>query len=197
MNKNALIIIAKHPEAKNVKTRLKGHLPDKKLIELYTSLFEHTVKKLQSMPGVDTFIAFALHKSREYFSRFKINLIPLADSNLGDNMYRAFTEILDIGYQKAVLVGADIPELSPLIILKAFDLLSQHDLVYGPAMDGGYYLIGMKRLIKEVFENVPWSSNKTLKKSLEQAKKYGYNVAFTEMLNDVDTIEDVKRIGFD
>ncbi|MEN8262884.1 MAG: TIGR04282 family arsenosugar biosynthesis glycosyltransferase, partial [Nitrospirota bacterium] len=164
MNKNALIIIAKYPEKDNVKTRLKGLMPDDKRLELYVNLLKSTVKKLEAITGVDTLIAFAPDSAREYFTQFNIGLIPLHKGDLGIRMFDAFTSVFKSGYQKAALVGADIPDLSKSIILNAFDILSDNDLVYGPAEDGGYYLVGMRKLIKEVFDSIPWSSDQTLKK---------------------------------
>lgn len=195
-NSKALIIIAKYPEKETVKTRLKGLIPDEKRLELYTVLLEQTVRKLKAIPGVDTFIAYAPRNSEDYFIRFGVNLIALPEGDLGERMFFAFEKILSSGYKKVSLVGADIPALSAAIIQKSFELLSDKDIVYGPAKDGGYYLVGMSKLVKEIFENVPWSSDSTLKKSLEQAERHGYSVAFTETLSDIDTIEDVKRAGF-
>lgn len=195
MNDNALIIIAKYPEEKNVKTRLKGLMPDEKRLALYVSLLENTLRKLKSVPGVDTFIAYAPESGRGYFTRFGVGLILLPEGDLGVRMFHAFRELFKAGYQRAALVGADIPDLSSAIILKAFTLLSSDDIVYGPAKDGGYYLVGMRKPIKEVFEDVPWSSDQTLNRSIERAGQSGYSVALTEMLSDIDTIDDVKRAG--
>jgi hypothetical protein len=195
-NKNALIIIAKNPQNGSVKTRLKGSITDEKILELYTSLLEDTIQKFKVIPGVDTIIAYAPDSAEEYFSQYGINLIPLSTCDLGLNMYHAFKEVFNRGYKKAALAGADIPDLTIPIILEAFDILSDKDLVYGPAKDGGYYLVGMRKLIKEVFENVPWSSDQTLKRSIEQAHHFGYSVGFIETLSDIDTIEDVKNMGF-
>jgi rSAM/selenodomain-associated transferase 1 len=194
-NRNALIIIAKYPEKDNVKTRLKGLIPDPQRLALYVSLLNQTIQNLGSIRGVDTFIAFAPDDTEEYFSRFNLKLIPLHEGDLGVRMFEAFKEVFSAGYKKAALVGADIPDLTAAIILNAFDLLQSNDLVYGPAKDGGYYLVAMKTLIKEVFENVPWSSGQTLNKSLRQAEKYGYRTGFTETLSDIDTYDDVKRSG--
>jgi len=119
----------------------------------------------------------------------------LHKEGLGSRMCEAFEEIFNSGYKKAALVGADIPELSAEIIINAFDILTNEDLVFGPAKDGGYYLVGMNRMIREVFENVPWSSDETLSKSLKEAEKHGYCSGFTETLNDIDTIEDVRNSG--
>lgn len=196
MNKNALIIIAKYPEKDNVKTRLKGHMSDNKRLEIYISLLNRTFEKLYHLPGVDTFIAFAPESSKEYFSKFNLELIPLHEGDIGRRMFEAFREVFDSGYHKAALVGVDIPDLSADIILNAFNVLLVNDLVYGPAKDGGYYLVGMNRLIKEVFEDVPWSSKDTLKKSLKQAEQFNYSVGFLETLSDIDTIEDVRLTHF-
>ena len=194
-NKNALIIIAKYPEAGRVKTRLKGHLPDEKILDLYRHLLETTIQKLRAVPGTDTFIAYAPETAEKYFGKFNVNLIPLHEGDLGIRMYSAFKEVFHAGYEKASLVGADIPELSQTIILKSFDVLSACDLVYGPAKDGGYYLVGMRKLIKDVFEDVPWSTDRTLERSIEQAKRAGFSTGFIETLSDIDTYEDVKMMG--
>jgi rSAM/selenodomain-associated transferase 1 len=195
MNNNTLIIIAKYPEKDNVKTRLKGLMTDEKRLDLYVSLLKHTVEKLRSVPGADTFIAYAPAGAEDYFRDFGTRLIALREGDLGEGMFHAFSEVFRLGYRKAALVGADIPGLSAGIIKNSFDVLSDKDIVYGPAEDGGYYLVGMRRLVKEIFQNVPWSSEVTLKKSLEQADRYGYTVGFTQMLSDIDTIEDIKRAG--
>lgn len=195
MNENALIIIAKYPEETTVKTRLKGSMSDEQRLDLYVSLLNRTITDLGNIPDVDTFIAYAPKEREYYFLRFNLGLIPLNKGDLGAGMFNAFEKVFSLDYKRASLVGADIPDLSPSIILEAFNILSENDLVYGPAKDGGYYLVGMRKLIREVFEDVPWSSDRTLKKSLEQASNSCNTVGFTEMLSDIDRIEDVKNAG--
>jgi len=195
-NSNALIIIAKYPEAGAVKTRLNGSMRDDDILRLYTHLLEQTILNLRQIPGVDTYIAYMPGTAKIYFSRFLTGLVPLSPDDLGANMSHSFEVIFGKGHRKAVLVGADIPGLSASIVLNAFDLLSDNDLVFGPAEDGGYYLVGMSKLIREVFENVTWSSEQTLRESLEQAGKSGYTAGYTKKLRDIDTIEDVKKAGF-
>lgn len=195
MKANALIIIAKYPEKENVKTRLRGLLSDRKRINLYRSLLAHTVKVLKDIPDTDTFIAYAPPGSHDYFSSFKTGLIPLSGEDLGAGMYQAFREIFLKRYRKASLVGADIPDISVDIILRSFRVLAGKDVVFGPARDGGYYLIGMKKPIRELFEDIPWSSDRTLKASIKKAERSGYSVGLTEALSDVDTIEDIKNLS--
>ena len=194
---NALIIIAKDPRNGNVKTRLRGHLTDEKILQLYEYLLRSTLTKFSALSWVDTFIAYAPEDAEQYFLQFNLPLIPLSTPDLGMNMYHAFKKVFEKGYGNAALIGADIPGLTESVLTKAFELLDKNDLVSGPAQDGGYYLVGMRKLIKEVFENVPWSSEHTLKESCRQAGKFGYTVGFTEMLSDIDTIDDIHRSGLD
>lgn len=196
MKHNALVIMAKEPHPAFVKTRLKKSLTDEKRLALYGRLLETTIEKLRSVPGVDTFIAYTPETALSFFKKFKLGLFPQAEGSLGDRMYNASRKVLDEGYRKAVLVGTDIPDISGSIVMNAFGLLSERDIVFGPAVDGGYYLVGLKRPIMELFEDIPWSSDRTLKESLDTAEKYGFTVATTETLLDIDTLDDVKRAGF-
>lgn len=196
MKHNALVIMAKEPHPASVKTRLRKSLTDEKRLALYVRLLEATIEKLRSVPGVDTFIAYTPETALSFFKKFKLGLFPQTEGTLGDRLYNAARKVLDGGYRKAVLVGTDIPDISGSIVLNAFGLLSEHEIVFGPAVDGGYYLVGLKRPIRELFEDIPWSSERTLRESLDTAKKYGFSVATTETLLDIDTIDDVKRAGF-
>lgn len=196
MKHNALVIMAKEPHPASVKTRLKESLTDEKRLALYVRLLETTIEKLRSVPGVDTFIAYTPETALSFFKKFKLGLFPQTEGTLGAKLYNAARKVLDEGYRKAVLVGTDIPDISGSIVLNAFGLLSEHEIVFGPAVDGGYYLVGLKRPIRELFEDIPWSSDRTLRESIDRAKKYGFSFATTETLLDIDTIDDVKRAGF-
>jgi hypothetical protein len=193
-NLNALIIIAKYPEKGLVKTRIKG-LSDEQRVDLYTRLLNDTMEKLSTIPGVDTYIAFAPSDTKEYFTRFKVGLIPLSDGDLGQRMYEAFHITFQRDYEKVSLVGADIPGLSVSIVMDSFNQLSDNDLVYGPARDGGYYLIGMRKLIKEVFNDVPWSTERTLEISIKNAEKAVCSVSLITELSDIDTFKDANKHG--
>jgi rSAM/selenodomain-associated transferase 1 len=195
MNRNALIIIAKRPDKKKVKTRLRNRMTDEQRVKLYTTLLEDTISRLRGIRGTDTFIAFAPDSAVNYFSRFSLSLLPLSQGDLGDAMLYAFQEVFHKGYTNAVLVGVDIPRLTADIILKAYAILSHKNVVFGPAQDGGYYLVGMRGLKKEIFNQVPWSSEQTLKKSVERADRFGYSTGMTDMLSDIDTIEDARTAG--
>jgi rSAM/selenodomain-associated transferase 1 len=193
---NALIILAKYPDPDEVKTRLIGSMPDKKRLELYVYLLDNTVRKLMTVPGVDSFISYSPRSSERYFSGFGLEVFPQSEGDIGERMFNAINLVLGSSYQRAVLVGVDIPDISDMIVLKAFELLLDCDIVFGPVRDGGYYLVGLKTPIREIFRDVEWSTEKTLKQSMEIASACGYRVALTETLDDIDTIEDVNKAGF-
>ncbi len=85
-------------------------------------------------------------------------------------MYNAFLDGFKAGYKKIVLIGSDLPNISSKHILKGFDVLNENDVVFGPAEDGGYYLIGLKKEIPELFINKPWSQPQLLENTLEELK---------------------------
>ncbi len=192
---NALIIMAKYPHKDYVKTRFKGHISDEKRLELYIYLLKNTIQKLREIPGTNTFITYSPQSAKDYFLQFGLGIFPQHDGDLGYRMFQAINKILNEGYEKSVLVGVDIPEISGSIVLKAFELLSQSDIVFGPARDGGYYLVGLKKPFIEIFQNIKWSTHNTLKQSTEKAADFGYSVALTETLSDIDKIEDLENMG--
>lgn len=187
--------MAKHPYASPVKTRLSSHIPDDSRILLYVKLLDAAVTRLKDIPGVDTFISFSPADGKKYFEKFGLPLFPQSDGDIGKRMHHTLLSVLDRGYTKAAAVGVDIPELSKDIILRAFELLDSSDIVFGPAADGGYYLVALKSPSEQIFSGIQWSSHNTLRLSIEAAEKNNFSVALTEPLSDVDTIEDAKKAG--
>jgi rSAM/selenodomain-associated transferase 1 len=191
-NRNALIIFAKSPAGGNVKTRLASHLNENKRLKLYTALLDGTVEKLRDIPGADTLISYA--GDGEYFGNFGLRMFPQAGGDLGRKMHIAIDKVLGEGYLKAVLVGVDIPGLSDEIIRKAFNLLEDCDAVFGPARDGGYYLVGLKAPTEEIFNGIEWSTEATLKQTLAKAESTGLKVSLTDTLSDIDRPEDLEKL---
>lgn len=192
----ALIILAKYPHPDTVKTRLRGHLPDEKRIRIYEALLNNAVETLRDLPGVDTFICYSPSSGRSYFARFGLGMFVQSGGDVGLRMHHAMQKLFRRGYQNVVLVGVDIPDISGSIVLKAFSLLDETDLVFGPAMDGGYYLVGLNKPDPEIFRGIEWSTDRTLRESIARAESCKYRISFTERLSDVDTAEDLKRSRF-
>lgn len=198
MRSNALVIMAKTPEPENVKTRLKGHLTDDERVALYERMLKDTVERLRQVPGTDTFITYssiANEDKGEYFSRFGLPIFPQQGEGLGTRMHLALEHVLRVGYSRAALVGSDIPGLGPGEVMEAIELLDHADAAFGPAADGGYYLVAMREPHPEVFMDVEWSTPDTLTQTLRRAADAGLATALGPVLEDVDTAEDLRREG--
>jgi uncharacterized protein len=102
--------------------------------------------------------------------------------------------LLAKGYQRVIIIGTDIPSLPLDHYKQALTLLDSHDLVLGPALDGGYYLIGLKRLVPELFAGIPWSTELVLAATQAIAAKLGLTTALLPAWRDVDTIADVQAL---
>ncbi len=194
MQKGALIIFAKVPDKNNVKTRLAGHLTDDQRLKLYTKLLKDTIWKLRCIPDIKTYICYTPASAEGYFNRIGLAVFPQSEGDIGKRMFEAIQYVLAKGYERVVLVGVDIPGLSDLIVTDAMNMLALNDVVFGPAQDGGYYLVGLRKPIEDLFEGIEWSTKDTLKQSIRRAESLGLTVSFTEVLSDIDTIDDVKRV---
>lgn len=190
-SQNALIVFAKSPEHGDVKTRLMKALSDDERIELYESLLTETVEKLRDVRGCETFIAYWPPEGGEYFERFGLRCFQQSGDGLGPRMHNAILKVLSEGFGKAVLVGVDIPGLSAGVVLDACELLEGCDAVFGPASDGGYYLVGMRRAREDVFEGIEWSTPMVLEQTLLKAQALGLGVGLTAILDDVDVPADL------
>ncbi len=114
-------------------------------------------------------------------------------NDLGERMYEAFKKGFSDGYRRIICIGTDLPDLSADLIDEAMEKLQGNDFVFGPAKDGGYYLIGMKELHPCVFENKDWSTSNVLRSTLIELKERRKTVGFLRELNDIDTMEDFRN----
>ncbi len=125
-------------------------------------------------------------------ARHRLRLYDQVGEDLGQRMDHALTMILRHGYQSAILIGTDIPDISDRTYKHAKELLQTKDVVFGPTQDGGYYLVGLKAPHPELFANIPWSSQQVLTQSHAQAEKLGLAVGLLERKQDIDTFDDVQ-----
>lgn len=107
-------------------------------------------------------------------------------------MAHACQHLMALGYHRVVLVGTDLPTLSPDQLRQAFSLLTAQDLVLGPTADGGYYLIGMKRFMPELFQGIPWSTSQVFALTQQKASGLGLSVGLVPPLRDLDTPSDLE-----
>jgi rSAM/selenodomain-associated transferase 1 len=189
MSKTLLIVFVKNNILGKVKTRLAKTVGDNKAFEVYKQLVDIT-EECSLKVDSDKHIYFS---EKVINSKWVDELKFVQQGNsLGDRMSNAFENGFKQGYEKVILIGSDLPEISPSIIQEGFDKLEKSEVVFGPAEDGGYYLIGMKKPRKFIFENKPWSETELLKLTLEELGKQDVSYSFLQTLNDIDTFEDLK-----
>lgn len=194
----AAIIFAKKPVSGTVKTRLCPPLTPEEATGLYSCMLEDTLAMARSLTGLTPFILFQDDPgAAEYFAALApgILALPQKGDDLGKRIENAFEEIFARGFNVAAIIGTDSPNLPIEYIYEAFSLLEyEHtEVVFGPAEDGGYYLLALKRVWKELFSELPWSSGELLAASVERAKDAHLGASFLPMWYDIDSASDLKR----
>ena len=193
---DALIVFAKAPIAGEVKTRLCPPLTPDEAASLHGSLVLDLLERNQTLKGCDRILAGSPTPDHPFFSamntRFKIPIWEQVGDDLGARMAHAFQSALESPYQTAIIIGTDIPGIFTSLISTAFKSFQDHDVVVGPTEDGGYYLIGLRSPIPELFQDIPWSTDTVFSLTREKAKAMGLSLKVLPMLRDLDTIEDLQ-----
>jgi rSAM/selenodomain-associated transferase 1 len=191
---NALIIMAKAPLQGEVKTRLSEVLSHQKSAELSSCFFMDAMELAYCVQDCDILLAFSPDDEVESFPIADMDIIeciPQGRGNLGDRMERVFEKSFSSGYSKVILIGTDMPTLPFKNIQDAFTLLDEHTVVVGPSLDGGYYMLGMRSLIREIFEGIDWGTGEVLQQTTERLKKKGVQYKYLPTWYDVDTASDL------
>jgi rSAM/selenodomain-associated transferase 1 len=188
MMKSALIIFVRKPELGKVKTRLAAEIGEEEALKVYVKLLEHT-RQIASRTEVGHFVFEAGESSGDFWKHFARQEQQGAD--LGTRMKNAFTLVFEKGYEKAVIIGSDCLELTSDCLNRAFLFLDDADVVVGPANDGGYYLLGMKKLYVELFEGKQWSTEHVFAATIRNIEQLGLTYKLLKVLNDVDEKKDV------
>ena len=189
MGKVLLIVFVKNSILGKVKTRLAKTVGDNKAFEVYKQLVDIT-EECSLKVDSDKHIYFS---EKVINSKWvdELKFVQEGES-LGDRMMNAFKNGFSQGYEKVILIGSDLPDISPEIIQEGFERLEKNEVVFGPAEDGGYYLIGMTKFQKFMFENKPWSECSLLEITLKELREQEVIYSLLQTLNDIDTFEDLK-----
>lgn len=190
MIKCTLLIFARNPIYGQVKTRLAATIGHDKALAVYQYLIGHTVTVTKSINATRIV----------YYSDF----IPENDAwdhnfskamqrgnDLGERMSNAFSDILEPGKGKAIVIGTDCYELNTRTIENAFNELTHYDIVIGPSLDGGYYLLGMNNHHPELFNGITWSTDTVLKVTIAHCAKLGLRYFLLPVLSDIDNENDL------
>lgn len=189
--KSAIIIFVRQPVLGKVKTRLAATIGNEKALKVYRFLLQHTFSLIKDAP-VPVYV----------FYDEKITTIDLWNAkhiikkqqrgaDLGEKMANAFRQVIQEGNQEVVIIGSDCYELTTHLIEEALQSLKEKEVVIGPAKDGGYYLLGMRAPFKDLFQDINWSTETVLDKTMELIKQKNHSIHLLPVLRDVDTADDI------
>lgn len=189
-----LVVMAKAPRLGAVKTRLAKGIGAVEATRFYRRTSLDLLRRLGPDPRWRTLIALAPDRAVHERGVWP-GEAPRLGQGPGDLGARMGRLMRDLPPGPVVIVGSDIPGIARAHIAQAFGALGSSDAVFGPAHDGGYWLVGLKRIprVADIFGDVRWSSEHALADTLENVARAGFAVATLETLADVDTAEDYAR----
>jgi uncharacterized protein len=190
---NALILFARDPVLGKVKTRLSPFLADESILKLYICFLRDSLDTIWQVENTDRFVGVAPSNESGFFTEMlapDIQLFVQEGEQLGDKMRQAIQNRFAEGYKRVVIIGSDSPSLPISYIEKALN--SDKDLFIGPSTDGGYYLIGMREKMIEVFDGVNWGTQTVLRETCERLMQKGVKLELLPVWYDVDSPEDLK-----
>ena len=199
--KNKLIVFTRFPEPGQTKTRLIPALGAEGAANLQRRMTEHILAQAHRFAadrniGISVYYCGGSHRQMRDWLGEDIGLVLQATGELDRRMGCAFSEAFAADADAVVIIGSDIPGISPRIMSDAFDALVDKDLVFGPAFDGGYYLIGASRagyarVMPALFKGIEWGSATVLNQTLKIASEHQATFTLLDSLQDVDRIEDI------
>ncbi|MBF9237593.1 TIGR04282 family arsenosugar biosynthesis glycosyltransferase [Hymenobacter sp. BT683] len=190
-----LLIFARVPALGQVKTRLAAGVGEPAALAIYQELLGITrTAVLDAGVATTVWLAGTAGPEPTETEAQEWGGLPAqcqADGDLGQRMTAAFAAAFSAGAERVAIIGTDCPGLRDAHLTQAFALLNQHDVVLGPATDGGYYLLGMRQPRPELFLNKQWSTASVLADTVADAERLGCRVALLPALHDVDTADDL------
>lgn len=198
MDDRCLLFFIKSPEKGRVKTRLASAVGDEMAVRLYRRFLLETLFTLNR----GTFLFYLCFYPENSLSDLKGWLgddylyMPQKGEDLAERMKNGFIDAFAMNFKRVVLIGSDIPDLPLEFIEEAFTSLQEKDIVIGPSLDGGYYLIGFKdkNFSLRVFEGIPWSTKRVFEETMKILKQEGLTVHTLQHWRDIDTIDDLKNL---
>lgn len=190
-SKRLLMLFVRNPELGKVKTRLAKDLGEEQALSIYLHLLRHTRAITKDMDAAK--LVYYAEKVQQHDlwdeSIYQKKVQPEGD--LGDKMKFAFATAFEEGFEQVLIIGSDCYQLDQAILEQAFKALEKYDVVIGPAKDGGYYLLGMKKLHPALFENKNWSTSTVFQDTLQDIREQELTYTLLPELSDVDRAEDV------
>ena len=195
-SKNRLILFTRYPEAGKTKTRLIPYLGAERAAHLQRQMTEHivaTTRPLRVKGSLSMEVHFsggALEQMQDWLGA-ELTYRPQCEGDLGYRLQAAIADGFRMGWERIAIIGADCPEISPHHLEQTFHQLESHDVVLGPAQDGGYYLVGVSRVCAELFQGIAWGTGQVFEQTVAIAKRLNLSLTTLETLRDVDRPEDI------
>ena len=191
MPKNLLLVFTRNPELGKVKTRLAKTVGNATALKIYTFLLKRT-RDIVVKVSADKAVYYSVKvRENDIWDASIFQKHQQVGEDLGIRMLHAFKNGFKAGYEKVMVIGSDLYDLTAETIENAFIALENNEVVIGPAEDGGYYLLGMNSLEEKVFKNKEWGTETVRKDTLEDLKDK--KVFLLGELNDVDVFEDIEH----
>ncbi len=198
--RNRLIIMARFPEPGRAKTRLipllgpvGAALVHQELVQLTLNVSRTFVYFFNDSIACDVEVRFTGRTTPRLMEDLfggGVRYVEQGPGDLGQRLHEASQSAFEQGVSRVVLIGTDCPDLTPTLLKSAFDILHTNDVAIGPALDGGYYLIGLKRGLFELFTDIPWGGDEVLSKTLQVCTRLNLSVHQLTPLSDIDTPDD-------
>jgi rSAM/selenodomain-associated transferase 1 len=195
-----LIIFVRNPQSGKTKTRLIPVIGAEQAAQLQHEMTLHTLAVARSFCRAghwQTEVRFTDGTTADLCSRYGPDLryADQGPGDLGQRLKAAFAEAFANRAATVIAIGSDCPAIAERHLQSATDALQQHDLVLGPAADGGYYLIGLRRPAPELFDQISWSTAQVLNQTVEAARRLSLSIHRLETLADVDEPSDLARLA--
>lgn len=190
--KRAIIIFTRVPVPGQTKTRMMPYLTPVQCAKLH-SCFLLDIKRVCRKCDADLFVAYTPEDKEKVLKSIlgEADYFPQRGEDLGEKMFHAIEHVLKKGYDKCVLIGTDVPELTGECLEKAFNVLDNKDVVFGKTVDGGYYLVGMNRPIREVFSIDTYGHSNVLEQTVLGLEREEITAGYTVTLSDMDDRSDL------
>ncbi|MEM1000797.1 MAG: TIGR04282 family arsenosugar biosynthesis glycosyltransferase [Bacteroidota bacterium] len=192
-SKNGLIVFVKNPELGKVKTRLAATIGDEAALKAYHRMLRHTREIVRQIPAHRFLFYSAFIDAEDDWSPADFDKGLQVPGDLGKKISEAFQKAFAAGMERVLIVGSDCLDLRIHHLQAAFAALQHHDFVVGPAEDGGYYLLGMRKFTTTLFRDKAWSTDQVLPATLADIAGLGSTVELLETLSDVDYEADWRR----
>jgi hypothetical protein len=190
---DAVLVFVRAPEAGRVKTRLAAEIGGEAALRVYVRLAEHALEQARAA-GAEVRVHYTPADAGERVQAWLgpgAAYLPQAEGDLGERMRDAFDAAFAAGFRRVVIIGSDLPDLSAELLRRAFALLDAGEAVLGPARDGGYWLLGLRRPVPEVFRGIAWSTAEVFAETVARLRAEGIEPALLEVLSDVDEAADL------